>query len=134
MVAGETKGKITRIWSKPQGQCLGTNVQWYAAKRYRDRAHLRVHERCHAIQAILVNAAAALILTAVAVAIDYWWIILFHQIAFGVAYGVHFLIEWIRRGFGPWKNAYRSIWAERQAYNAQDEFIRKMRPWAWGAK
>ena len=100
----------TRIFGRPAGQSLGCPVIWYASADHWDRASLRVHERCHVVQGLLGLG-----------------------ILFGAAYGLHFLFEWTRRGFGDWRPAYRAIWAERQAYAVQDEFEKGHRPDAWGA-
>jgi hypothetical protein len=99
----------TRIWGRPAAQSLGCQVIWYASERHWDDPGLRVHERCHAIQGILGLG-----------------------LPFGAAYGLHFLWEWARIGFGPWHSAYMRIWAERQAYRIQDEFEAGQRPGAWG--
>lgn len=133
LVAGtfERNGKtVTRIWGRPGGQCWGAPVQWYASERLRDRESLRVHERCHAIQGLVVNAAA--LLPSLALGWFVWWPLAgLHQVAFAGAYGLHFLWEWAARRFGPWRAAYFAIWAERQAYRIEAEFKAGERPGAW---
>ncbi len=126
---------ISRIWGRPHGQCLGAPAQWYKSKRHRDRPRLRVHERSHTIQGIIVNALAA----PLALLGLLWWPLYgLPLLAFGLAYGGQFL--YLLAAVGPgdkktprWKKAYYRIWAERQAYRVQDEFERGLRPEAWGA-
>ena len=110
LVAKRNKAGDTRIWGRPAGQSLGCPIVWYASARHWESASLRVHERFHAVQGLLG-----------------------FGLLFGAAYGLHFLFEWARRGFGDWKPAYRAIWAERQAYAVQDDFDKGNRPDAWGA-
>ncbi len=110
IVAKRRKDGGTRIWGQPSGQSLGCPVIWYASTAAWDSASLRVHERCHVIQGILGLG-----------------------IPFGLAYGLHFFYHWSIKGFGPWKPAYRKIFAEKQAYRIQDEYRSGHRPGAWGA-
>lgn len=110
LVAKRTRHGKTRIWGRPGAQCLGCNVIWYASKIQWDRSDLRVHERCHVIQGTLGLG-----------------------IPFGVAYGLSFFWHWYRSGFGDWQRAYYRIWAERQAYEAQGEYLLGERAGAWGS-
>jgi len=109
LVAGRKKNGTTRIWGRPGGQSLGCQVIWYASERQRARRDLCVHERVHTVHG--------------------FWLL---GVPFGIAYGAHFLWEWARQGFGPWKPAYYRIWSERIAYRVQDEFQAGQRPDAWG--
>lgn len=109
LVAKRNSKGQTRIWGRPGGQSLGCPIIWYASTRQWDRASLRVHERCHVIQGAIGLG-----------------------LLFGLAYGLHFLFEFARRGFRDWHAAYMQIWAERQAYSVQGEFENDQRPDAWG--
>lgn len=97
------------LFGRPAAQSLGCNVIWYATDTVWHNPGLRVHERCHTIQGILCLGAP-----------------------FGLAYGLHLLWEWTKLGFGDWYPAYRRIWAERQAYRVQGEYLDGLRPGAWG--
>ncbi len=136
LIAGRTNGR-TRIWGRPGGQSWGIRVIWYASQGSLDSAPLRVHERVHTLHGEWVNAIAHAILVPLSLLMGGWWIvgaIALGQAAFGIAYGGHFLFEWIRGGFGHWYSAYMKIWSEKTAYRVDDEYERGLRPEAWGGE
>ena len=99
-----------RIWGKPGAQTHGWLIV-YRDDAARERADLRVHERCHVVQGMLGGP--------------------LYMLAYGLHFGVRFLIgsrheaypvHWPR-----WKHAYRGIWFEEQAY------ARQHRADGWGA-
>ena len=138
LVDNTPNSRKTTIWGRPGGQSWGCRLLWFNMMAIRDGEEVNVHERAHAIQGELVNAVAHAVLVPAA-----WFIWgstgavvsgLIAQGAFGAAYGLHFLFEWARQGFGPWQSAYMRIWAERLAYRADDEYMAGQRPWAWGGE
>jgi len=74
------------------GQTFG-NVIFYRDERTRQHIDLRVHERCHTVQAMVGG------------------------IFFAAAYGIHFLMNYRTL---PFYEAYQAIWAEEQARAKQD--------------
>lgn len=138
-VAKRRDDGVTRIWGRPGGQSLGCPVIAYAGADRWENAGLRVHERCHAVQGIVINAIAHAVLVPLVPLVTggdwYWWVLAVSiaQLTFGVLYGGHFFALWLVRGFGDWKEAYYRIVFERQAYRIQDEFNAGERKGAWGA-
>lgn len=85
-------------------------VIYYRDEEMRDLKRLRVHERVHVKQGMIGGP------------------------FFILAYVGHWLWLW---GFGMrmhWQEAYRKIWAERQAYAYDAAYARGEHPDAWGAK
>jgi hypothetical protein len=78
------------------------NVIFYRDENMRKLNRLRIHERVHAWQAMVMS-----------------WPI------FMLLYGAHFLVL-LATVDGTWVDAYRQIWAERMAYS------RESRAGAWG--
>jgi hypothetical protein len=132
---GSRLRRVTRIWGRPGGQSLGSIGLWFATARDRDNRGLNVHERTHTIQGIIVNAAA---LPLVLLGHYVWWpLYALPLLAFGIAYGGHWLYLFVAVGPGDnktprWKKAYYLIWAERQAYRIQREYDDGKRAGAWG--
>jgi len=98
-----------RIFGKPGAQTWGFLI-YYRDEHVREVADLRVHERVHVVQGFYLGP------------------------LFLVAYGLHFVWLWVAQGFGDWRAPYHRVWAERQAYQVQDEYIAGQRSDAWGAK
>ena len=142
----------TTIWGRPGGQSWGCRWLWFNRTVSRDWGPLAVHERVHALHGEWINGIAHAALIPLAIYLDggwHWvWCLALAQLAFGIAYGLHFLWEWGKRGFGPWKvedengkmvdgpgyEAYLRIFSERIAYRIDDEYERGLRPDAWGAR
>ena len=76
-------------------QTFGTLI-FYRTEKNRMSSMVRVHERCHVVQAMVLTAPL-----------------------FIVTYAIHFLWEFLVVG-EDFENAYLSIWAERQAYGRQN--------------
>jgi hypothetical protein len=89
--------KITRIFGNPGGQCLGVPVVGYADERCWDDPPLRIHERRHCVQGMILG------------------------ILFGPLYGGHWLLIRVfdvpdePADMPAWKRAYRAIWFEEDA-------------------
>lgn len=110
----------TIIGGKWVGAQTFGNVIFYRDERMRDHYPLRVHERCHVVQAMLLT-----------------WPL------FMVLYGGHFLSRFVylvaKNGLmtdntETWKVAYREIWFEIQAYSRQADFSAGKREESWGTK
>lgn len=146
ITAKKNKDGVTRIWGRPGGQCFGCQVIWYSSVRNRKNKGMRVHERIHAIHAMLVNAITFLaILPFVQTGLIGWGWLALSFAAFGTSYGAHFLANWYwfiwtgssTNGGGTWrewKPAYYRIWTERIAYRLQRRYRIGLEPGAWGSK
>lgn len=119
MVARQKKDGTTRIWGRPGAQTWGFLI-WYSDDRNLFYQDLRVHERCHVVQACVMLG-----------------------LPFVLAYVGDFLF---RLAFLPksvkarwpnsprWYQAYRAVWAEVQAYDRQYKFrARELDFLPWGA-
>lgn len=104
-----------RIWGRPGAQTHGWLI-FYRDEQQRRSKGLRVHERVHVLQAFVGGP------------------------LYTLSYGLHWL--WLfafpPRASGPvtrprWQRAYYGVWAERQAYRIQREYVDGKRPEAWGS-
>lgn len=138
MVDSTPDSTTTTIWGRPGAQSWGCRVNWFNRTLGLEWAPLRVHERIHTLHGEWVNGAAhAILVPLAAIFLGGWWIVgavVLAQLAFGISYGGHFMIEWARGGFNAnWRPAYMRIWTERIAYRRQAEFEAGKHPDAWGA-
>ncbi len=101
-----------RIWGRPGAQTHGWLI-FYATERQRRHAPLRVHERVHVLQAFVGGP------------------------LYTLSYGLHWL--WLfplagGDGHAPrWRRAYYRVWAERQAYRVQRQYVAGTRLDPWGS-
>lgn len=122
---------VTRIWGRPGAQTFAW-LQIYANEHERQRADLRVHETVHTVQAFFTSLVGLLVLPLV-LAGGHFLVVGALISAFGgvalyaLAYGLAFLVPFAVARFSNWKDAYRSNWFERQAYDAQADYL-EMRP------
>jgi len=93
------------IWGKPGAQTHGWLIV-YRDEKARQRADLRVHERCHVVQGMIGS------------------------VGYMAAYGIHFLWNYVRDHEYPdmerqprWWRAYRGVWFEEQAYELQAGYL-----------
>ncbi len=100
--AGVLPGGGTRIWGRPWAQTHGWLII-YDNEEHRARASLRVHERCHVVQAFIGGP------------------------LYMIAYGFCFAWIFALLGFKDWKTAYRKNPFEDQAYD------REKLPDKWGS-
>lgn len=113
----EIVAKPERIWGRPGAQTHGL-VIFYATRQHRLRRELRVHERVHIIQCLLLG--------------------LVYIITYGLFFAFNFLVLanflWRNENEPRWKRAYRRIPWEIWAYNKQYKYRRGEIPNAWGSK
>lgn len=109
-VAASNDDGSTKIWGSPQGQTWGW-LTVFSSETARQRAELRVHERCHTVQAFIFGIL---------------WI---------VVYGGMFAFEYMRAPSKGWKAAYALVWFEVVAYARQalSMLDRPQPSWRWGA-
>jgi hypothetical protein len=109
-VAAKNDDGTTKIWGRPGAQTWGW-VTVFASEAERQDAALRVHERCHTVQAFVLGIL---------------WLLI---------YGIMFIVPYLRAPKAGWKAAYEKIafevWAyARQAVSKTDH---PQPSWRWGA-
>lgn len=119
MVAGSKKDGTTRIFGKPGAQTWGFLI-YYANEECMNRSDLRVHERCHVVQACVLLGVPFVILYVGDFCARLIWV--------DFEATKHFVNS------PRWYKAYRSIWFEKQAYDRQWKSRAKELPFkAWGS-
>lgn len=109
-IGGSNDDGSTRIWGRPGAQTWGW-LTVFASERERQRADLRIHERCHTVQAFVLGVL---------------WIVI---------YGIMFIVPYIANPSAGWKAAYEKVAFEVWAY-ARQAASRTDHPqpsWRWGA-
>lgn len=110
-LGGKDASGASLILGKPGGQTWGW-LTLFKDEEQRQRADLRVHERCHTVQTFICG--------------PLWLLI----------YGAMYLFEYAKlSGAGGWHAAYEEIWWETQAKARQRRSLVDLpQPsWRWGA-
>lgn len=118
-----------RIFGNPMGQCWGCLGIAYDSQETRRDAVIRVHERVHAVQGIVLNGTVSILGLLTGYWLSWWWVVP-GLVAFPVVYLTHFAWRYLVSGFDFWY-AYRGLWFERQAYDTYDQVVSGRRD-LWG--
>lgn len=115
------------------GQTIGACTA-YANTTELARVDLHVHENCHIAQAMAAALIGQVLVPLTCAALDWSPAVgcaiggFVGALGYALAYGVLFLVAWIARGFGPWRDAYHANAFELQAYRRQALYVHELSP------
>lgn len=113
IIAKKKKNGKTRIFGEPWGQTWGY-LTYYDSEEHRKNKGLRVHERFHTVQGMILG-----ILFIPLYVAHFLWLLIF--------------TPGVPTSHPRWYRAYYAIWAEKQARKAANAYLEGKNPVAWGS-